>query len=87
MVVSGDLSRLPEELVLKINKAETATVSNRVMTLNLCINYGGRAELAHAVNEIIRSGKTRFRKRNWENLCIRICLTQTSLYGRADRCV
>lgn len=57
VVVSGDLSRLPEELVLKINKAETATVSNRVMTLNLCINYGGRAELAHAVNEIIRSGK------------------------------
>ena len=34
VVVSGDLSRLPEELVLKINKAETATVSNRVMTLN-----------------------------------------------------
>lgn len=57
VVVSGDLSRLPEELVLKINKAETATVSNRVMTLNLCINYGGRAELTHAVNEIIRSGK------------------------------
>lgn len=58
VVVSGDLSRLPQELVGKIDRAERETSFNRVMTLNLCINYGGRAELAHAVNEIIRQGKS-----------------------------
>lgn len=58
VVVSGDLNRLPSELAKKIERAETMTSQNRIMTVNLCINYGGRAEIVHAVNKIIAQGKT-----------------------------
>ncbi|MBQ0108710.1 MAG: di-trans,poly-cis-decaprenylcistransferase, partial [Clostridiales bacterium] len=32
--------------------------SNTGMTLCICLSYGGRQELVHAVNELIKSGKT-----------------------------
>ena len=32
-------------------------MANKTMMFNVCMNYGGRAEIIHATNEIIKSGK------------------------------
>lgn len=56
VVVSGDYSVFPKDLVTKIEEVLTKTKNNKGMVLNLCINYGGRQEIIRAVNCIIKSG-------------------------------
>ncbi len=53
----GDRSPLSEKLIKKIEKAEEIT-ANRTLTVNIALNYGGRAEISAAVNKLIREGKT-----------------------------
>ncbi len=57
LIVSGDKSRLSEELSKLITEAELVTKSY-TKTLNIAINYGGKQEIVKAVNELIKSGKT-----------------------------
>ena len=45
----GDINRLPDYLQDSIRKIEAKTENNDGMTLNLCINYGGREEIVNAV--------------------------------------
>lgn len=54
VVFSGRRDQLPESLQNLLTEAEAATVANQRMTLNLCINYGGRAEIADAAARIAR---------------------------------
>ena len=53
----GDKSVLNDELRKKMEKLEydTRDCSN---TLNIAFNYGGRAEIVHAFNELIKEGVT-----------------------------
>lgn len=53
----GDNSRFPEYIQEKIKLAEEKTKDN-YYNLNLCLNYGGRAELCYAFNRLIKEGKT-----------------------------
>ena len=53
---SGDLSRLPEELEREARRLEKLT-EDRPQTVNIALNYGGRAEIVTAVNKLIASGK------------------------------
>lgn len=53
IVVSGERNGLPAELVKEIAQAEKETLLNTAMTVNLCINYGGRTEIVSAVNKAI----------------------------------
>ena len=53
----GDRSPLSERLIKKIDRAEQMT-SERSRTVNIALNYGGRAEITAAVNKLIRAGKT-----------------------------
>ncbi|HPG92269.1 MAG TPA: polyprenyl diphosphate synthase [Clostridia bacterium] len=53
IVVSGERNGLPAELVKEIAQAEKETLINTAMTVNLCINYGGRTEIVSAVNNAI----------------------------------
>ncbi|MDD4833078.1 MAG: polyprenyl diphosphate synthase [Clostridia bacterium] len=55
IVVSGEAKGLPSELNAEIKKAEKETENNTAMTVNLCINYGGRTEIVNAVNEAIKN--------------------------------
>jgi len=57
VVSSGSKTRLPTDLVENILNIEESTKDCKSLTLNLCINYGGRDEIVHAVNQIIKSGK------------------------------
>jgi undecaprenyl diphosphate synthase len=58
LVISGDLTSLSSDLVDAINNAleKTSAFSGKVM--NIAFNYGGRQEILHAVNTLLKSGKT-----------------------------
>ena len=58
VVVSGSKDRLPVELVSKIESIQQKTMHHEEITVNLCINYGGRSEIVDAVNKILVNGGT-----------------------------
>ena len=51
---AGRRPRLWSSVVSELAVAEEQTRDNTVMTLTLCVNYGGRAEIADAAREIAR---------------------------------
>ncbi len=52
VVWSGRRPRLWRSVINELQEAEERTKTNDVITLNFCVNYGGRAEIADAVREI-----------------------------------
>ena len=48
VITSGDISRLPEKTQKTIQRAVELSKDNRVFTFNVCLNYGGKAELVRA---------------------------------------
>ena len=56
-VFLGDKCVLNDELRHKMEQLENNTI-NCSNTLNIAFNYGGRAELVNAFNELIKEGKT-----------------------------
>ena len=48
----GKPQRLWKSVIKELEIAEELTKRNKVMTLNMCINYGGRSELVDAVSKI-----------------------------------
>ena len=57
LVISGDISSLPKDLVESINEVLNNDIKDPKLTLNICLNYGGRADIARAVNKLIAQGK------------------------------
>lgn len=51
--VIGQKERLPENLQKVIQKAEEITQDNKEGILNICLSYGGRAEIVEAVKKMI----------------------------------
>ena len=56
---AGREARLWKSVVDELKKAERKTSKNVQLTLTMCVNYGGRAEIVDAVTEIARDVKTR----------------------------
>lgn len=54
ILILGDKSALPEKQRLALQSAEQRTAGNTGLKLNIAINYGSRAELAHAAQSIAR---------------------------------
>jgi len=54
----GDKKDLPHDVQHTFSELEQKTENFRKLTLSLAINYGGRAEILHAVNEILRQNIT-----------------------------
>ena len=50
--VMGEKENIPDDLTPKIQKLVEKTKDNTGLTLNIAFNYGGRAELVHAVKQI-----------------------------------
>jgi undecaprenyl diphosphate synthase len=48
--------RVPKRIVERMDEAIALTAGNRTMTLTICFNYGGRAEIVDAVRAIVRDG-------------------------------
>lgn len=59
IVISGEKERLPKQLLDSMDSVVEKTKLNSNMTVNLCINYGGRNEIVHAVNKMLESNITR----------------------------
>ncbi len=57
LVAIGRLEQLPEPVRADLLETEAATATNKRLTVNLAINYGGRAELVDAVNALIAEAR------------------------------
>jgi undecaprenyl diphosphate synthase len=55
---AGRRPRLWRSVISELEAAEERTRSNDVLTLTMCVNYGGRAEIADAVRDIARAAAT-----------------------------
>ncbi|MDN5762520.1 MAG: isoprenyl transferase [Microlunatus sp.] len=51
---AGRRPRLWRSVISELEEAERRTVSNDVLTLQFCVNYGGRAEIVDAAREVAR---------------------------------
>ena len=54
----GDLSKFDDEIRKNAMDIMNRTKNNDKFHINLCLNYGGREEIVHAVNKLIAEGKT-----------------------------
>ncbi|MFH1315842.1 MAG: polyprenyl diphosphate synthase [Candidatus Uhrbacteria bacterium] len=54
--VIGRRRELSDKLIKAINEAEDRTKNNTAAQINLCINYGGRAEIVAGVQKLIDAG-------------------------------
>ena len=53
----GRPKRLWASVINELEIAEEMTKKNKVLTLNMCVNYGGRAEIVDAAAELARDVK------------------------------
>lgn len=63
---SGDKSRLPQDLQDAIVSAENKTKNNTKMIVNICLNYGGRDDILHAVNSLIKNNQKHVTQQQFE---------------------
>ena len=56
LVISGELSALPQNLVTQIKEVISLTENFEDRILNIAINYGSRTEIVMAINKIIKEG-------------------------------
>jgi undecaprenyl diphosphate synthase len=56
VLVSGRRAELSPAMQRQVADAEARTAGNRNGVLNVCLNYGGRAELVDAVRSLLASG-------------------------------
>ena len=54
--ILGDINAFSPELRNSIIELENMTKDNKSFTVNICLNYGGRDEIVHAVKKIVDSG-------------------------------
>ena len=58
VVFSGRRDRLSDKVLAAMDQMMDETKDNTLGTLNICLNYGGRAEIVDAVNKIINSNES-----------------------------
>ena len=58
LIISGDISSLPESLRKKCSNAVQKSGKFKGKVLNVALNYGSRAEITRAVNVALGSGRT-----------------------------
>ncbi|MFC1732249.1 polyprenyl diphosphate synthase [candidate division KSB1 bacterium] len=57
LIFAGDLGRFSEDIQKLMKEASEKTKNNSEHTLVLCVSYGGRTEVIHAVNNLLKEGK------------------------------
>lgn len=66
-IVSGRKTGISESLLKAIEELEEATSKEYEMTVNIAFNYGGRAEIIDAVNEILKESKGEISEEEFSN--------------------
>lgn len=54
--VFGDISKFPENVQEGVRSISEESRDNTGLVFNVCLNYGGRAEVTRAVKEIVKEG-------------------------------
>lgn len=84
VVTMGDLSKLPQRLQDTLNNVIEKTKNNDKLTLNIGINYGARAEILRAVNNIIKDGIKECDEQTFNNYLYTANLPDPDLIIRAS---
>jgi undecaprenyl diphosphate synthase len=63
----GDKTKIPKDIVKKVDDIEEKTKNCTKMKVGLCINYGGKFDILNAVNNILKSGKTQVTEKDFES--------------------
>ena len=56
-VLLGDRTRIPSDIVEKVEQIEQKTKDCNKLKVGLCINYGGRLDIVNATNKLLAEGK------------------------------
>lgn len=65
--ISGDVTRLPQDLADEIRKAELDTQHCDGHILNIALNYGGRDDIVRACNTLLAQNKTVVTEQDFAN--------------------
>ena len=63
----GDRSRIPADILKKVDEIEEKTKNNTQMKVGLCINYGGRFDILNAINSAIKDKKESISQEEFES--------------------
>lgn len=66
LYISGDYTRLPKSTIKAINYALEKTKNNKLVKLNICLNYGGQDEIIYAVNKLLTKKAKNITKNDFE---------------------
>jgi undecaprenyl diphosphate synthase len=68
LVHVGRKDRLPKKVSTLFKEAEQLTVNNSQLTVNLCIDYGGRDEILRAIKRACQEGKSHWTEEDFSLL-------------------
>ncbi len=57
LVLLGERSKIPSDIMEKVEEIEEKTKNCTKMKIGLCINYGGRLDIITATNKLLQEGK------------------------------
>lgn len=83
----GQEKRLMKGVVDELLLAEDLTEKNKVLTLNMCVNYGGRAEIADAAAELaadVKRGKVSLKNVNEKTFARYFEVSDVDLFLRSS---
>ena len=84
VLTMGDISRLPDKLEQTLYKVVDKTKNNSKLVLNIAINYGARAEIIRAVNNLLSSGIKECTEKEFESQLYTSGLPDPDLIIRAS---
>ena len=67
LVFSGKKDNIRKDVLESMDKITELTKNNTKGILNICLNYGGRAEIVDAVNKIISENQTNITEETFKN--------------------
>ncbi len=53
----GDLSAFPMDLQIVLKEVSNKTKNNKTLVTGFCLNYGGREDIVHAINSLLKENK------------------------------
>lgn len=63
----GDMSKIPQDIIEKAKIIESKPIDNLEMKVGICVNYGGRNDIVHAVNTLLESGMKNITEKDFSN--------------------
>jgi undecaprenyl diphosphate synthase len=78
----GDRTAFGDKLVRQIEKSESQTIDNTVMTLNIAANYGGQWDIIQAVRKLVK--KIANKSLNMDAITADTMAKELSLAGTPD---